>query len=318
MTDPVSAPARLSRLLALVPWLAAHDGVTLDEAADHFGISAAQLEKDLWLLVCSGLPGHGPDDLVDIQFWDDGRIHVLDPQTLARPMRLTPDEVMSLLVGLRLLRQVPGDHDRAALDSAMAKLERAAGELAQAAGRVTVAVDVPAEVADLVERAVRERRALTITYAGAARDEVSSRTVDPMRVLVADGRTYLEGWCRLAEAVRTFRLDRILSADLLDEPAVPPADARPVDLDDGGLRPSSATVTLDLDPQAAWVVDVHPVLSSQPLADGGIRAVLPVGDPQWVVRLVLGLGGAARVLEPPEVAVAVREGARAALAAYDA
>ena len=93
-----TAGARLTRLLALVPWLMAHDGVTIDEAALHFGVTASDLERDLWLLVVSGLPGYGPDQLVDIDFWDDGVIHVRDPQTLDRPLRLTPDEALVSLV----------------------------------------------------------------------------------------------------------------------------------------------------------------------------------------------------------------------------
>jgi proteasome accessory factor C len=95
-------------MLSLVPWLTSHDGVTIDDAARHFDVSPEQLEKDLWLLIVCGLPGYGPDQLVDIDFWDDGRIHVIDPQTLDRPLRLGADEATSLLLGLRLLEQVPG------------------------------------------------------------------------------------------------------------------------------------------------------------------------------------------------------------------
>jgi proteasome accessory factor C len=57
---------RLSRMLSLVPWLTSHDGVTIDDAARHFDVSPEQLEKDLWLLIVCGLPGYGPDQLVDI------------------------------------------------------------------------------------------------------------------------------------------------------------------------------------------------------------------------------------------------------------
>lgn len=315
---PPAAAERLSRLIALVPWLAAHDGVTVTEAAGHFGVTPEQLTADLWLLVCSGLPGYGPGDLVDIQFWDDGgRIHVIDPQTLRRPLRLSPDEAMALLVALRLLAQVPGDHDRAALDSATAKLERAAGQAAEAAGQVRIDVEVPADVAAVVDRALREGRALRLTYAGAARDEATERVVDPMRVLVAEGRTYLEGWCRRAEAVRTFRFDRVLSVEALDEAAEPPVDATPVDLDGGRLRPAGSSVTIDLSPAAAWVADAHPVERVTATPSGGLRVVLAVGEPDWVVRLVLRLGGQARVVDPPAVAEAVREAAAAAVRVYD-
>jgi len=44
---PDTAATRLSRLLALVPWLSAHRGVTIDEAAGHFAVSPDQLERDL-------------------------------------------------------------------------------------------------------------------------------------------------------------------------------------------------------------------------------------------------------------------------------
>ena len=39
---------------------------------------------------------------------------------------------------------------------------------------------------------------------------------------VIEGRTYLKGWCRRAEGVRTFRLDRILDVTVLDVPAEVP------------------------------------------------------------------------------------------------
>ncbi|HEY3201302.1 MAG TPA: protein pafC, partial [Actinomycetes bacterium] len=49
------ATARLSRLLALVPYLLARQGVPIGEAAREFGISERQLVKDLELLFVCGL-----------------------------------------------------------------------------------------------------------------------------------------------------------------------------------------------------------------------------------------------------------------------
>ncbi|TAK69667.1 MAG: WYL domain-containing protein [Actinomycetota bacterium] len=309
--------ARLSRLLDLVPWLVAHDGVTIAEAAAHFGVSEKQLQDDLWLLIVTGLPGHQPDQLVDIQFWDEtGHVHVLDPQTIGRPMRLSPDEAMALLVALRYLAQVPGDHDRAALQSVMAKLEAAAGEAAAGAAQVTVALDVPEGVADTVERAVRENRVVRLRYLSPARDEVTDRDVDPIAVLAVEGRTYLQGWCRLAEERRTFRLDRVLSAEVLDEAAALPAGAQPSLDSDRGLRPDGPPAVLEVEPAAQWVVDQMAVDSVEELPDGRLRITAPVSDPRWAVRLALRLGGALRVVEPPELAEAVRAAAAEALAGY--
>ena len=105
-----TAGTRLARLLTVVPWLSANDGVTIAEAASHFGVSEKQFQDDLWLLICTGTPGHLHGDLVDIQFWDeDGSIHVLDAQTLDRPLR--PEQAilglrkeLSLFANLRLTR----------------------------------------------------------------------------------------------------------------------------------------------------------------------------------------------------------------------
>ena len=316
-----TAATRLSRLLALVPWLTAHDGVTIDAAAEHFGVSVDQLQADLWLLIVTGRPGHMPGDLVDIQFWDeDRRIRVIDAQTLARPLRLSPDEAAALLVALRVLAQVPGPHDRGALASATSKLEAAAGEALKAADGVAVAVDVATvdpQVTEAVTRALTERRRLHIGYVGAL-DERTERDVDPMRVLTLDGRTYLEAWCLRAEAVRTFRLDRIDAVEVLAIPASVPTDATPVDLGAGALRPDGAPVTLALAPEVAWIAEEHPVDSVEALPDGRLRVVLPVADERWLVRLLLRTGGAVEVLDRPDVVEAVRRRAAEALAAYDA
>jgi proteasome accessory factor C len=317
---PDSAATRLSRLLALVPWLSANAGITIDEASAHFGVSAEQLQADLWLLICTGRPGHMHGDLVDIQFWDDdGRITVVDAQTLDRPLRLSADEAASLLVALRVLAQVPGPHDRAALAGATTKLEAAAGEALRVADGVTVAVDTTHDplVTEAVSRGLAEGRRLHLRYVGAV-DERTERDVDPMRVLTLDGRAYLEAWCRRAEAVRTFRLDRIEAIDVLDVAAEVPSDAVPVDLGAGALRPDGPPVTLELAPEVSWVAEENPVESVTELPDGRLRVVMPVADERWFVRLLLRMGDAITVVDRPDLVEQVRAEALAALATYDA
>jgi proteasome accessory factor C len=315
-----TAAGRLSRLLALVPWLTAHAGVTVAEAAAHFGVSEAQLVEDLNLLICTGRPGHQHQELVDIQFWDeDGVITVLDPQTIGRPLRFSADEAASLLVALRLLAAVPGPHDRDAIASAQAKLEAAAGEARAAAEGVVVQVD--ATVAPEVDAAVRtglaEGRRLHITYVGAL-DDRTERDVDPLRIVSLDGRVYLEGWCHRAEAMRTFRLDRIVAAEVLGAASEVPADAVPLDLGAGVLRPQGGAVTLVLGSGVRWIAEEFPVDSVAELADGRLQVVLPVADERWLVRLLLRSGPEVEVVDRPEIAERVRAAAAAALAAYRA
>lgn len=288
----------------MVPWLEQHPGVSVSEAALHFGVSVADFERDLWLTICCGLPGHGPDQLIDIQFWDeDGAIQVIDPQTLDKPLRLSAAEAMSLLVGLRLLAQVPGDH--AALASVTAKLEAAAG---MAQGEVAVVDESDDDRVDLLQDAIARQRAVRLVYIGASRDEVTERVVEPMHLLIHGGRHYLVGWCREAGASRTFRLDRIRALELTEEAV----SAHPLP---ATIKPSQAQpVRLRVEPRSRWLLEGWDVTDCVDEADGSRTATVSVADPEWLVRIVLGQGGGVEVLSPREVRLHVKDAATAALA----
>jgi len=184
------------------------------------------------------------------------------------------------------------------------------------------------EVDQHAERSVlaRAREALDggrrvhLSYYVPGRDEATERDVDPMRLLVVEGRTYLEGWCRKAEAVRVFRLDRVLRIDVLGVAAEVPRQAEPVDVDQGLFRPSpdDMRVVLDLTPRGRWVAEYYPCEDVTELGDGRLRVTLRTPDAAWARRLALGLGEDGRVVAPPALAAAVRADAAAALAAYSA
>ena len=315
-----SATDRLSRLLAMVPWLLAHQGVPLEQAAAEFGIDQAQLVKDLELLFVCGLPGHLPDDLIEAT-WDNGVVYLANADAISRPLRLGVDEALALIVGLRALADVPGLGDRDAVSRALAKLEAAAG--AAAAGAAHVRVDLPqdsdATVVAACEEALRHARRLHLGYLVPHRDETTQRDVDPMRLLHVDGHWYLEGWCHRAEAVRMFRLDRVVGVQVLDVDGAPPATARSRDLGAGLFAPgpSDTLVTLRVAAHARWVVDYYPVEGVEEQDDGSLQVRLRTADTAWLRQLVLRLGGAAWVVDPPELADDVAAAARAALTAYD-
>ena len=196
-----------------------------------FGVTEDRLRKDLDLLWVCGLPGHGPGDLIDVEFEGD-TITLLEPAGVTRPLRLTADEALALVVALRALAETPGLVERDALDRALAKVERVAGEAA-AAGRPGRGGGRGRRARAAGRRAGAGASAAGCTCATTcpARDETTERDVDPMRLAWAEGRPYLEAWCRRAEGVRLFRLDRVAAVTVLDLPAEPPAGrpvARPV------------------------------------------------------------------------------------------
>ncbi len=319
------ASDRLARLLALVPYLLARPGARVADVAKAFGIDEDRLIDDLQLLFVCGLPGHLPDDLIEASF-EGGVIHVANADAIARPLRLGADEAVALLVGLRALGEVPdldlrvpGLQARDALERALAKLERAAGDAASAASSVAVTVEAESHVVPVVREALQHGRRLHLTYYVAGRDETTERDVDPMRLLVVDGQTYLEGWCRRVEDVRVFRLDRVVSVVELDVAADVPAEAEPRDVSGGLFQPSpqDATVVIELEPAGRWVAEYYPCESVEELAGGRLRIVLRTQETAWVQRLMLRLGGAGRVVGPTTLAEQVAQRASQALAAYE-
>jgi proteasome accessory factor C len=323
VTAAPTSTDRLQRLLALVPYVISRKAVGLSETAAAFGVTERELVDDLNLLWCVEL--HTPDPYCPIDLsYEGGEIVISQAEQIDRPLRLGVDEASALLVALRMLAEigapVPGIADGSALSRTIAKLEAAAGEAAVPSAQVAVQVEQQAEqdVLARVREALGSGRRVHLSYYVPGRDELSERDVDPMRLLIVEGRSYLEGWCRRAEGVRLFRLDRVMGIDVLGIPAQVPQQAEPVDVDQGLYRPSPGDlrVVLELAPPGRWVVEYYPCEQVEDLGDGRLRVTLRTPDGAWVRRLALGLGEDGRIIEPAGLAAAVRADAAAALALY--
>lgn len=308
---------RVPRLLALVPYLQARPGIEVAAAAADFGVSEAQLRRDLTLLWMCGLPGHGPGDLIDLAF-EGQTVSVVFDAGMSRPLRLTAEEALALVIALRTLAETPGLADTDAIQRALAKVETAAGGAVDDS-TVTVELDAGERLLVVLHRSIADGQALRLRYYSASRDETGERTVDPLRVFEADGRTYLEAWCRQAEGMRLFRLDRIENARILDEQSHVPEDVQPRDVSGGVFRPASEhlLVVLRLSPAYAWVADYY-VAEDVVEAGDRIQISLRVADPGWVRALVLGSAGQVEVLSPGWLADAIRAEAERALEQYAA
>ncbi len=315
----VTSTERLQRLLALVPYVVSRKVVGLAETAAAFGVSQRELVDDLNLVWCVELRSPDPYCPIDLSY-EGGEIVVSQAESIGRPLRLAIDEASALLVALRMLAEVPGTEDRSALTRLIAKLEAAAGEAASVSAQVAVQVDYHNgdRYADQIRSALEHGRRVHLRYYVPGRDEATERDVDPMRLLVVEGRPYLEGWCLRAEGVRLFRLDRVLSLDVLDVPSAPPPEAEHVDVDSGLFRPSESDVLveLELSAEGRWVAEYYPCESVTELDDGRTRVALRTPDTGWVRRLALRLGEDGRVVAPESLVAEVRAAASEALGNY--
>ena len=320
----VGSRDQVNRLLALVPYLRARDSVSVEEAAEEFGVRPATIRRDISVLMFCGLPGLGMGDLIEVDFdalEGEDVIRLSNADYLARPLRLDSTEAAALVAGLRALLEGSAGEEREVIQRALRKIEEAAGEAAGVADHLELRVAGDRDEQALGRRlgeAVEAGRQLRLSHRSPVRDEVTTRVVDPIAVSYADGHGYLDAWDHSVEDRRLFRLDRILEAELLDVPVSDQSRLEPLDLDEALFRPSpdALLATVRLSAEARWVTEYYPVESAVEEPDGGLTITLRVADPAWLVRLLLPLGPTARLLDPADLAAQVRETAREALSHY--
>jgi proteasome accessory factor C len=309
---------QLKRMLQLVPFLVHNQGLHIQDVADRFGVTRKELENDLLILICSGLPQGYPDELLDIQ-WEDDHVFISQSLELNRPVRFTVDEACALLTGLETLNGLPELAEGSALESVTLKLMAAAGEEGLRAGALAGPEVGPANSAnlDLIRSAIESGSQLHLIYLSAQKDSLSERDVDPLRLYSMDNTWYFEAYCHSAAGLRNFRLDRIEDLTLNGKPIS--SQLRP----DGGFPAKLFTpndddtlVTVQLTGRGAGLADDYYAERTAALPDGGLVAEIRFGNTSWLPMFVAQHGGTVRILEPAALAEASREWIDAALARY--
>lgn len=300
---------QLSRLLRLVPYLAQHPGTDVSSVAETFGVNPRDIISDLEVLQFCGLPGGYPGDLFEVDIdtvRDDGYIDFGNAEVLSRPLRLRTQEAASLLAALRLVVDVAGSSEAAA--TALAKLEAAVGSDDD---RVSVSV-APSDPGDraVLASAIAEAQVVRLTYRkpGSPQDQVAE--VEPARLRLVDGYPYLEAWSRGRDAWRSYRLDRLVAVEVLDERFQPRADPPTTWFDDA---PGRLTVTVR--DSARWIAEYYPTTQVEERPEG-LAVTFPVASRSWARGLLLRLGDAVVEVSEKDLAAEAGDVARAALAHY--
>ena len=190
---------RLARLIDLVPFIAKHQGIAISELASKFGVSSAEIEKDLWLLYMCGLPGQTPLELMEFQF-EDGFVTVRNADELKFPRTLTQTEIAALIVGLELL-STQGNETASNLKKRLSELLSTNISFSPAKEDL-----LPSQI----EQAIQKNQVLRIKYAG------KDREVIPFEVYKDGNEIYLRAYCKMALDRRTFKISRIDALEVLE------------------------------------------------------------------------------------------------------
>lgn len=303
-----SAEDRLRRLLALVPWVVAAEGPTIDEVCRRFGLTEDELIGELDLVFLCGVHPFTPDALMDVLV-EDGRVWIRYADYFARPLRLTPEEGLALVAAGRALLAVPGADPEGPLARGLAKVAGVLGVDASDSLEVRLG-SASNGTLDTLRAAVADGQAVEIDYYTYGRDERTRRVVDPYQVFTAEGEWYLAGWCHRADAERRFRVDRIRAVELQERRFDLPRRQAPLTSYAPGA--GDPRVVLDLEPGGRWVAEQYPVESVEERSNGRCRVTLVASERAWLERLLLRLGPNATVVEGAD---AVAEGAASRLLA---
>jgi len=212
------------RVLTVLEILQARERVSGAELAKRLEVNARTVQRYVARLQDLCIPVESTRGV--------GGAYRLKPGFRLPPMMFTDEEAFALTLGLRALRHLGLGAFAPATEGAAAKLERVLPDPLRDSVRTVdevVAVEpgpwVISTSADLLIRlctAIRTRHGVAFTYASHDRT-CSHREVEPYGIVHMDGRWYMVGRCRLREALRTFRLDRVSELEVRDQTFERPA-----------------------------------------------------------------------------------------------
>ena len=307
-------PERFARLITLAGILidAARQARKLDvgELCERLQVSEQELRQDIDVLNVVNFGGGSYVLYAEVQ----GDQIEVDPEpygdNFARPARLLPLEAKALVAAIDLI----GEHlPEGSLASPRQKIVDALGQDPADEGlQITTAKGDDSEVARVVSRAIAARRLLRIDYYKENEDEFIERTIEPYKLANGQEGWYVHSYDLEKEKPRSYRLDRIRGATVLDERFEPRPGVEP-DVHGWlatGEVPSSRTARIWVSPERArWAREDRRVVDE--LADGAVVVERTYASHDWLAREILKEGGDAVVLEPDEARQAVLEAAEA-------
>jgi predicted DNA-binding transcriptional regulator YafY len=295
--------------------LQARGELRAEDLARKFEVSVRTVYRDVQALSETGVPVVATP----------GRGYRLMEGYFLPPLSFTADEAALLALGGEFVRERVDPDLRRAADEALSKLvavlppERRAAvdrwrrQLHFASYRPSAGESRLGQL----RSAIQDRRAVRLLYHAFARARPDPRVVEPVSLVHLSDAWHLAAYCRLRQAPRYFRLDRIDRLEILDERFALAERHHFGPCDDAPARPS-AEARVRFDPTVErWARERQPYsfLREEARADGPIF-VYGLRDERGLLAWLLSWGAAAEVLDPPELRARLAGEARAILARH--
>lgn len=303
---------QISRLFSIVYILLGRGRVTARELAERFEVSVRTIYRDIDALSQAGVPVYATQGA-------GGGIHISERFVLNKSA-LTEAEQREILLALQSV-SATGHSEAGAL---LARL----GDLFDQDSADWIEVDFSRWGSDEsdrqtladVKRAILQRHPIVFSYHSSA-GELTHRRANPVKLLYKSQAWYVQAFCHMREAYRTFKLVRMAGVTVLKETfdwqALPPV-LPAVQMDGGGPTLAWVHARLRFAPHSAWrVLDEFSPGSVSWDADGRLIVDVRFPDEPWLASYLLSFGGALEVLEPPSLRRTMAELLRSMLDRYD-
>ena len=209
---PTTPLEQTARLLDLVPFLLSHQGISLADLAKHFKVENEVIIDDLNTLWMCGLPGYTPLELIDLAF-DSGYVTIRNAAPLAYVRTMSSAEIVSLALGLDHLRETT---EKLTVDQSE-RIEKLSSKLRDQVGeQISIASSPHTANRSVVARSISQRVPVQMTYYSANSDHESQRLVTAYDFFRDNEAEYFQAYCHSSQGMRTFRVDRIVSATLAE------------------------------------------------------------------------------------------------------
>ncbi len=284
------------------------------ELAEHFGYSEKTIKKAVLTIANSEDVGNFKTHFyLDDELLEEGEVDFsVADSNLTEPPTLSKRQATSLAAGLDYLASLPQFSENEALGSLRAVI---GGATSSVVSRVNGSRELT--LLAQLQSALTDQVAIECEYVNQL-GERALRTIDPLRIDFVLDKHYLRGFCHKNQAVRSFRLDRILRLELTTQRISDEALAAEIPEEVFGDGAREITVKIAADPEAAEIFWNFPSYSNLTTKDGQIVGEIMVGSLRALGRHITRYGGLVRVLEPQEAKVAVKAFAEAALSPQQA
>ncbi len=313
-----------TRLITLLMLLQRRPQQKAADLADRLGVSVRTVHRYISMLDDMGIP-------VYAERGPSGGFSLVRGYKMP-PLIFHPEEAVAVYLGTKLVAEMWGDLYRAAAAGALAKLDNVLPdeqrrEIAWAQRTFqTTGLHRPDRKSvqswlEKLRRSARHRCRTHVVYRSPNRPDSTERDFDPYALVLRWGWWYAVGFCHLRQAIRSFRIDRILDLTVLEkqfEP-LPDFDLQDYLASEFETQPQISS-RLRFLPEASAIVHESGYLwdTTETNTDGSLDVTIRSPDLRWLASLALSFGPLVEVIEPLELRHQVRDWAAATAAIHTA